>query len=228
MNYKLLSVYLLLVLLINPNSVFTQEIQDGADPEPTPTLITINSNFQDRWLSHNEPVELQFNQEFGLEDRNIAVFINDTDITALVTIQDGKIIYDPKSLSLPPGESNLIVYEITQQGQWNELGKFQLQARDRLGFERAEIVPTLELGYKSQLYADHNDGNDPGRDQYIDFEGGLNLRTVHERYPISFATNTDIFGTSNQSESLRFGQEFTDAPQIDLSQYLFELNISGL
>ncbi len=230
MKYTLLSVYVLviLVLFINHKSVISQEIQDGGAEEQSPTLITINSNFQDRWLSHNEIVELEFNKEFGLEDRNVAVFINDTDITALVTIEDGKIIYDPKSLSLPPGESNLIVYEITQQGQWNELGKFHLQARDRLGFERAEIVPTLEIGYKSQLYADHNEGNDPGRDQYIDFEGGLNLRTVHERYPVSFATNIDIFGTSNQSESLRFGQEFTDAPQIDLSQYLIELNISGL
>ena len=71
-------------------------------------------------------------------------------------------------------------------------------------------------------------GNDPGRDQYIDFEGGLNLQTVHERYPVSLKTSTDIYGTSNQSESLRFGQEFTDAPQVDLSQYLIELNISGI
>jgi hypothetical protein len=217
MKMKFISILLITFLL------FFSNIHDITAQE-----LTIESNFHNQWVNHDDQLILDLNRAIEPEEGRLAVFINETDITGLVNIEGNRIIYDPNILSLPAGESELILYLISGDDQSDEVGRFNLKARDRLGFERSEIKPTLEIGYKSQMFEDHSEGNDPGRNEYIDIEGGLNLQTVHERYPFSLSTSTDIFGTSNQSESLRFGQEFTNAPQIDLSQYLIELNISGL
>ena len=84
MRYNLLSIYILVILgvLTNHSLVISQETGAVDSDETTTTLtrITIDSNFQDRWLSHNETVELEFNREFRLDARNIAVFLKDTDV----------------------------------------------------------------------------------------------------------------------------------------------------
>lgn len=218
--YQLLAI-LLSCLFILQVQAFSQDIQD----------INITTNFREEWLAHDEPIELHLSRPIKPTEGRLAVFIDDTDMTDLFTMTDDTLVYDPSIMSLPFGESELLVYLVSPEDQWQEIARFPIRARNKLGLEKSDFKPKINLGIKSQLAEDHSEGNAPPRDEYVDVIGGAGLDTLIARGPFSLRSNLSIFGTSREEEALRFFQQQAqggNAPRIDLSQYLFDVNIGGI
>ena len=212
---------LVLCLVTVPVPGFSQEIQD----------LQITAGFGDEWLSYNQSIKLNLSRPLQPSEGRLAVFIGDTDMTDLFEITDDTLVYDPSVVSLPFGESELTIYLVTPDQQWQEIARFPLRARNRLGLEESEIKPKINVGIESQVFEDHSEGNEPPREEFVDVNGGASLDTVTGRGPFHLRTNWAIFGTSREEEALRFSQQQSqggNAPRIDLSQYLLEGNIGGV
>ncbi|HLF85012.1 MAG TPA: hypothetical protein VI837_12630, partial [Blastocatellia bacterium] len=81
----------------------------------------------------------------------------------------------------------------------------------------------LTIGFKSQAAESHfPDASRPERSTYADFTLQGSLRTDLVRGAFGLQNQFDIVGSSYQKEALRFGQQGTDAPRIDLSSYLMQ------
>ncbi len=94
-------------------------------------------------------------------------------------------------------------------------------------FETAELKPTLTVNIRSQsaiLY--HPDTNRPDRLNFTDISIQGSLQTTLARGIWRSQNQFDFVGTSNQREALRFGESGLNAPQIDLSSYTSQLQIS--
>jgi hypothetical protein len=100
-------------------------------------------------------------------------------------------------------------------------------AAGRFGFDRFAVEPSLALGVIAQPGETHFPvTNRPERSAYADLTLQGGLRTDMARGRFNAQTQFDLVGTSFQGQALRFDQLGQRAPQIDLSSYLMQFQIS--
>src|SRR5687767_8180529 len=83
--------------------------------------LTVTPNFMGRDLTFGEPVELKLNRSLMARDGRLAIFLGDTDVTALFSATDNKLTYVPQAAFLPEGDHKLIVYSVADSGDWKSL-----------------------------------------------------------------------------------------------------------
>ena len=91
--------------------------------------IEITPNFTDRELAPNEKIELDLSRDLSAGEGRFAVFLNETDITALFTLEPQALNYTPRFLPLPVGDSKLIVYLAQPDNEWKKLAEFSLKVK---------------------------------------------------------------------------------------------------
>jgi hypothetical protein len=126
----------------------------------------------------------------------------------------------PTPLRLPRGESEVTVYLVSPAGAWREVGRVSIRVLTDGGFERAEALPTLELGVQPQPAQGRVPELPPTpRDTFYDGTVRLGLKTTHVRNGWTTTSQANAVGVTYRNEAVRFAQEGTEAPRLDLSDY---------
>ncbi len=96
-------------------------------------------------------------------------------------------------------------------------------ARRRFGFDKLEIAPQLNIGFKSQFAETHFPGlNKPARPTFADAIAQGTWKSEMARGSLNMRQQFDIVGSSFRNEALRFGDLQGNAPKVDLSSYLMQ------
>ena len=176
------------------------------------------------WISRHEVIELQMSRPLESSEGRLAVFVGTTDMTNLFEINGTSLKYQPKILPLPAGEKEIVVFRVTSDRQWIEVGRFPIKVLTRGGFEKMTFAPKIDLNNKGQLDESHDPAtNAPPRSTYQDFGMQTNFQSEFVRGDFTLGGHANVIGTTYENEALRFGTEGEKAPLIDLSSYLISL-----
>lgn len=210
--------------------------------------IEITPNFTDKELAPNEKIELNLSRDLSAGEGRFAVFLNETDVTALFTFEPRALNYTPRILPLPVGDSKLTVYLVQPNDEWKTLVEFPLKIKPPTNGEttaqnsepkteekiassektddwKTEFTPNLSLNVKGQNQnLTFPRESAPERNPFTDLAGQGNFVFKVARHGWTFSNQFDFAGSSFQQEALRFGELGKKAPQIDLSSYLIELS----
>ena len=165
--------------------------------------------------------------DLSLDDSrdDLAFFIDSTDITALLNQDGTQWTYPPDAPPLPPGQREVIIYQIIEGEQWEELTRVSINILTSSGFEESELSPQLDIAIKAQLASDTDGDATPlERETFQDIELQAGLSGTQRREDLEFRSNINIVGFSNRPDALRFSELENDAPKTDLSDYLLELD----
>ncbi len=208
--------------------------------------ITVTANFAEREVIANERIELILNRSLTAQDGRIAVFVGNTDISSLLSIENQTYSYQPGVFPLPVGENQVFVYLISPNGVWKNLAEFSLRVKTEesaedeftdeveipadteAGFEDAEsfeFTPNVSVNIKGQNQTQTFPAEAaPERNPFTDVAGQGNIVFKVSRRGWTISNQFDFAGSSFIQEALRFGELQNDAPKIDLSSYLIELS----
>jgi hypothetical protein len=184
------------------------------------TPVTLTPAFPPgEWLDAGATVALAVSPAPAGGSR-LAVFVGPTDMTALFVAADSTLTWRPGALRLPAGETEIVVHLVSADGGWREIGRVPLRVRTRGGWERAAFDPKLELGSEGQVAQDFDPAADqPGRETFQDVTTGAGFTSLHVRNGWSLGSQLNVVGVSQREKALRFSQEGTRAPHVDLSDY---------
>jgi hypothetical protein len=187
--------------------------------------LTVTPSFDaSQFLPRISAIQLQLSREITPEDGRLAIFIDQTDVTALFNVEQQKIVYQPDKLPLPAGAHELILYLVPAEGGWRELTRIPIKVLTRMGFEKALIQPAADFTGKAQPYASNApDENQPVRDSFEDGTLQMTISSEHLRNGFALRTASQITGVTYRNEALRFGQLGDDAPPVDLGSYRIDL-----
>jgi hypothetical protein len=120
-------------------------------------------------------------------------------------------------LSVPPASASASPAANDSQGS----------GKGKLGFDKWQYVPSLTLAIKSQpAQFNFPDSTRPAeRATFTDGTLQFSLRNEMARGRFGSQTQFDFAGSTFHPEALRFGTLGNDAPQIDLSSYLVQLQL---
>lgn len=94
------------------------------------------------------------------------------------------------------------------------------QARRRFGFDKLDVAPQLNIGFKSQLAEAHfPEVNRPDRPTFADATMQGTWKAEMVRGALNMQSQFDFVGSSFRNEALRFGDLQARAPKVDLSSY---------
>jgi hypothetical protein len=94
------------------------------------------------------------------------------------------------------------------------------RVKRKLGFDKLEIAPQFNIGFKSQIAEIHfPEANKPDRPTFADATLQGTWKTEMARGAFNMQSQFDFIGSSFRNEALRFGDLQGRAPKIDLSSY---------
>lgn len=208
--------------------------------------IEITTNFAERELAPNEKIELNLSRDLSAGEGRFAVFLNETDITALFTLAPQALNYTPRILPLPVGDGKLTVYLVQPNDEWKTLAEFSLKVKPLINDADAaentqpnteeksvssettddwkmEFTPNLSLNAKGQNQnLTFPRESAPERNPFTDVDGQGNILFKISRRGWDLTNKLDFVGVSFRQNALRFGELQERAPQIDLLSYLIE------
>ncbi len=205
------------LVFIAPLWAFIQPVYGG--------VTVVSNNFEGQWLKPSDPINLHVDRLPDPNEGNLYLVVGNSDVTSLIRASaDGELVLDTDVLPLPQGINDVVLFLVTPTGQWQELARLSLQVRSPGGFETAEINPRVDLTNKGQLYESHSE--DAGileRKKYQDLALQTGFTTRHTRGDLEISSTLNLVGSSVRQEALRFGEKGNNAPKLDLSDYLFEV-----
>jgi len=191
-------------------------VQTASAQEPGPVTPSFSGT---TWVGPSERIALALKPP--ADAARVAVFIGDTDYSAMFDRLPDRLVFRARVLNLPPGEQDVTVYQVGADSKWQEVGRFPLRVLTPGGFQSVAMNPRLAVNNKGQVAEGHSPvENAPQRDEYQDYAVNTGLQTRHVRSGWSFSTQSNFAGVSNKQEALRFGELQNDAPKFDLSDYL--------
>ena len=181
------------------------------------------------WYTAKDPVIIKTNIATHEPTTNFRIFFGHTDLSALfIETTPGTYKRANFQVNLPSGAQEIIIYNITKDDDWNEIGRQSVNILTPTGFQSVEVTPRLNITNKSQWDEGHSeDAFPPERETYHDLnmEGGLNISA--ERGQFTMNVDANIIGASHRQETLRYSERLEEAPKIDLSDYLAEFNYAN-
>lgn len=172
------------------------------------------------WIDATGAIEIRWTRPLTVDDGRIAVFLGQSDVTDLfVSVPEG-LRYDAASVPLPPGRQDLIVWLVPPQGEWRELERASVAIRTRLGFETAEVKPSIDISGRGQIHEKARpEENLSPRGNHADATMQLGLRSDHQRRLWALQSDVRATGVTYEPEALRFQTRGSDAPRVDLASY---------
>ena len=196
-------------------------VTHAAPAQEAATVLT--STRPDAWIAPNDTFHVVIRRPGATGSARFAAVIGTTDVTALFTAHGDTLTYRAHPIGLPAGENELTVYLVDDLTGWVRHGAIPLRVRNRAGFEKASIDPALVLNSKGQL----GGGPDVNHALLEDVSVTAGLQSMHVREGVSLRTQSNILGTSNREETLRFAERPLDAPKVDLVDYLVTVERSA-
>lgn len=195
--------------------------------------VEITTNFTGKELKPTDKIELRLNQPLQRSVGNLAVILNQTDLSAFFVPETNNYSYTPKAFPLPAGDNKLAVYLVDSKGEWTLLKEFSLQVAEKKveadkteETRRTEIefTPNVSLNFKGES----NVGffpvtSRPERLSFMDTAGQGTFQISVKRNGWTLGSQFDLAGSGRKQEALRFGELGNKAPQIDLSSYQVQL-----
>jgi len=233
---NLLGVVLITLLASPPPTLKAQT------PSPDQALA-FTPNFNGREIAANERLELALNRNLLPGEGRFAVFVNETDVTAMLENEALSLRYTPQFLPFSPGESKLTVYLIAPGENWKTIGEFPFQVRDSVqpdapktvnndssGIPKGgnpkwfEFTPNVSLNVKGQSQTlTFPREAEPERNPFGEVDGQANIQVKVSNRGWTLNNRFDFVGVGFLKNALRFGELQNEAPKIDLSSYLVEL-----
>jgi hypothetical protein len=217
--------------------------QAGADLDD----LTVAASFSpDKPVSPRQELTFSLNRPLVDSEARIAVVIGRADVSGLLVKRDNALVYTPRVLPLPEGDSQVAVYLVTVENDWKEIAEFTLrvvsskslapdatsvndasgQSSSRKSQSRANITPSITIGMKSQAAESHfPDSNRPPRPTFADLTLQGSLKSDMARGAFNSQTEFNVVGSSFRQEALRFATERNDAPLVDLASYLVQFQV---
>ena len=219
---------------------------------PPPTLTLTASFAGKESVAPTELIEFKLSRALQTSEK-IAVLIGQTDATNLFTINNDSLSFLPAPFALPNGKTEITVYLIATNDEWQELARFPIQVtsltkasaptttttttnnsaasqptqekRRRFGMERLSFTPTFTLGFKSQFGGSFFPvTNKPERPKFFDTTLQGSLKGEMSRGTMNANLQFDLVGSSFRKEALRFNEIGDRANNIDLANYLMQFN----
>jgi len=199
--------------------------QDGGSP---PFSLMVDTNLPaEGFITRDTAIEIRFGRALDGSER-VAVFLGTIDVTDLFRGNSNGVHYDPSLMPLPSGETEIVAY-LVRGDLWAEVLRRPVKVRTPRGFETARIDPGFDLSIEGQLEEGHEPaGNAPQRDTYQDFTGKLQIDSEHLRNGARFSSQSTAIAVSHRPQALRYGELGSDAPKVDLSNYVMRYERGGL
>ncbi len=185
----------------------------------------VGRNFDKESLNSGDSLIIRVNRLPSPNEGNLYLVVGHTDVTPLLHASaDGELILDSAVQPLPKGESEVVLYLVTPGGEWKEVSRTTLRLRTP-AFESSEFAPRMDLNNKGQLSEGHSlDAGAPPRKTYQDFAVQAGVTGRQTRGDLEIRTAVNLVGSTVQEEALRFGEKGEEAPKLDLSDYLVEVD----
>ncbi|PSB02462.1 hypothetical protein [Merismopedia glauca] len=211
-------------------------------PNPTPSPESVVSPVTTINLKPGEALRVKLDRIPATTEGKLAVFVDNTDVTSQVQIIGNEIVYQSQILPLSTGEHQLTVYLVKSVDAWEAIATFPIKVTDAnipipattppteaiTQANPLTITPRLAVNIKSQFSESRTlDAGISERPTFTDiaFTGGFSSQYQKDRTNLN--SNFTLVGSSFQQEALRFSELQETAPQIDLSEYLFDLNFGN-
>jgi hypothetical protein len=209
----------LLLFLWTAMSMRTPGATRADDPRP---LEVRRADPSDRWLRTSDNVSLILSRPLVADEERLAIVIADADWTSLFELSGDSLSYKPGPVRLPSGESVMTVYLVTAPNTWRSLATMPLRVTTPSGFESVAVTPRATVGDLGQIAEAHAPAaNKPPRHEFQDVTLGLGLQSQHVRDGVTYATQTNLLGVTNQTQAPRFPATGAAAPQLDLTDYVW-------
>ena len=243
-SYKTKALLILTSFLLLSANLKIAKCQESASRKKSQELSVTASFAGSGSVSQSDSIKLHLSRGLEFREEALAIFLGTTDITSLFN-STGKVLrYSPQAPSVPPGEHKLVVYLISSGNQWKQISTFPVRVTDaktnsseppvsnlpseptKHGLDKFEIEPSLSINLKSEstvLY--FPDNTRPERLNFLDLAFQGSLQTKMTRGSFIHQNQFEFVGTTFQKGALRFGEKNNEAPQIDLSSYLMQLQV---
>src|SRR5262245_26403211 len=93
----------------------------------TSESLQVSASFADKQVAADEAIELRLNRPLRKEEGSLALIVGKSDLSALLIVTEKSLRYDPKTLPLPLGESQVILYLVSEKNEWKETARFTLR-----------------------------------------------------------------------------------------------------
>jgi hypothetical protein len=192
------------------------------------STLTASASFPtDRFIAADTPVAFTLTRPLVPNEGRLALVVGTMDVSALAERSPTMITYRPRMVRLPKGEHEAMLYLVTG-GSWRELARVPIKVLATGGFTSATAKPSAALTMKGQLAEGHSaETPDPQRPTYQDFALSGGLQSEHARSGWTLRTQSNYLGVSRREEALRYGQQQNEAPRLDLSDYMVQLERGG-
>jgi hypothetical protein len=145
----------------------------------------------------------------------LAVVIGTLDVTSVTDVNGTRVRYRPMGGALPGGETPITIY-VVRDKKWNEVAKFAIKVRNRLGLDEGRVLPTIDLSSAGELKRGGTDTTSyDGAIQ--DATLRLGVESTLNRAPWGFLMQANALGVSKETDRLRFESMQGDAPVVDLT-----------
>ena len=125
-------------------------LQAGYANAQSTLVVTSNLNAQVPAIP-DTPIELRLSRDLNANEGRIAIIIDRADVTSLFIVDGPRFVYSPSLVPLPLGESHVIVYLVSDDNGWHEIGRYLLRVVKERPAE--PVAPTSVSGPAA--------GNDP-------------------------------------------------------------------
>lgn len=195
---------------------------------PVDSMLTATAAFpSDRFVGGDSPVMFTLTRPVGATEGRLALVIGTTDVSALVERTPTSITYRPRGMRLPDGEYDVVLYLVGDRA-WTEVARAPIKVLAPGGFTAASAKPSAALNMKGQLAEGHSgQAPEPERPTYQDFSLTGGLQSVHVRGGWTLRTQSNYLGVSRREEALRYALRQDEAPRLDLSDYVVQLERGG-
>ncbi len=188
-------------------------------------LLQANNFDPTQWVDPFQNISIRLTHVADGARGRLAFFIGPHDVTALMdAMAQGQYRYRASMMPLPPGEQALTAYLVRDDNQWDELATLPLRVLSEGGFEESSLTQRLDFNSQAQALEDKSDQDPAGvteRSKNLSLQGGLETRQL--RRGVEIQTSWNITGSSVQEQALRFAERDSEAPKVDLSDYLVEV-----
>ena len=121
-------------------ATFLTGVRRGATASGDETKLIVTASFSEqRVVRADEQIELSLSRSLQDPEVGLAVLIGTTDVTSLFTQEKLRLRYNARLWPLPAGESPLIVYVVSKDGEWKETARFSLRVERA---NNADSAPT--------------------------------------------------------------------------------------
>ncbi|MCB1051241.1 MAG: hypothetical protein KDC71_11635 [Acidobacteria bacterium] len=171
------------------------------------------------WISKDYPLQLNVSNS---TEGHWAFLVQQIDISDQFIQSDSLFTFQPASLGLPPGETELVCY-FAQADSWQEVARFPLKVLTPRGFKQADVQPNLEV---TVLHGLDRTGQF-NQNEETQISGRGLITSQHSWADQELKIQVQVQGESVQAKALRFSELADDAPQIDLVDYQIHYQNGG-